>query len=50
MVQQGTQKEALTKFYQIPKVLLLKTKVIHIVYMSEKIEIDMGLQNSLGQT
>ena len=26
MVQQGTQRETLTKFYQMPKVSLLKTK------------------------
>jgi len=29
----------------MPKVLLLKKKSIHIVYVNEKIEIDMGLQN-----
>jgi len=26
LVQQGTQREVLTKFYQMPKVFLLKTK------------------------
>ena len=35
--------------HKIPKVLLLKTKPIHIVYLNKKIEIDMGLQISLGQ-
>ena len=49
LVQQETQREALTKFYQMPKMILLKMKSIHIVYLNEKIEIDMGLQNSLGQ-
>jgi len=49
LVQQGTQRESLTKFYQMPKVFLLKTKTIHIVYMNKKIEIDVGLLNSLGQ-
>jgi len=33
----------------MPKVILLKMKSIHIMYLNEKIEIDMGLQNSLGQ-
>jgi len=33
----------------MPKVLLLKIKSIHIVYLNEKIKIDMGLQNSLGK-
>ena len=42
LVQQGTQREALTKFYQMPKVPLLKMKSIHVVYLNEKIEIDMG--------
>ena len=49
LVQQGTQGEALTKFYQMPKLPLLKMKSIHIVHMNKKIEIDMGLQNNLGQ-
>ena len=33
----------------MPKVLLLKMKSIHIVYLNKKIEIDMGLQISLAQ-
>jgi len=49
LIQQETQREALTKFYQMPKVIQLKTKSIHIVYLNEKIEINIGLQNSLGQ-
>ena len=32
----------------MPKVILLKTKSIHIVYLNEKIEIDMGLQTQFG--
>jgi len=34
---------------KMSKVPLLKMKSIHIVYMNKKIEIDMGLQISLGQ-
>ena len=33
----------------MPKVIVLKTKSIHIVYLNKKVEIDMGLQTSLGQ-
>ena len=50
LVQQGTQREALTKFYENAKSSsLLKTKPILIVYLNKKEKIDMGLQNSLGQ-
>ena len=49
LVQGGTQREALTKKFQMSKVLLLKTKLIHIVYLNQKIEIGLGLQIYLGQ-
>ena len=50
MVQQGTQRETLTKFYQMQKVPLLKTKTnTYSVSEEKKIKIDMGLLNSLGQ-
>ena len=38
LVQRGIEREVLTKFYQMPKVILLKTKSIHIVYLNKKIK------------
>ena len=50
MVQQGTQRETLTKFYQMPKVFfLLKIKPNTYSVSEQKDKIDMGLLNSLGQ-
>jgi len=36
LVQQGTQREALTKFYQMPKVSLLKTKINSVSEQKDK--------------
>ena len=50
LIQQGTQREALTKFYQIPKVPSIENENnTYSIFEQKKIEIDMGLLNSLGQ-
>jgi len=49
LVKQGTLRETLTKFYQMPKVHLLKTKTNTYSVSKQKDKIDMGLLNSLGQ-
>ena len=49
MVQQGTQREALTKYLQNDKSPSIENEINTYVVSEQKIEIDMGLQISLGQ-
>jgi len=48
MVQQGTQREALTKYLENAKNPFIKNEINTYSVSKQKIDIDMGLQINLG--